>query len=263
MSVGRLDGKVAIVTGGASGLGLASALLFGGEGAKVAVADLDGAGANRAAGEIAAAGGEAIGIELDVTDAAAVEQAVADTIARFGRVDVLFANAGIPGEGNAASLDRADWDRVIAVNLTSVWLSMRAVLPHMAERGRGAILATASVAGITGVPNTPAYSAAKGGVVALTRQVAVDFAGQGVRVNAICPGPVLTPLFEAAFRERAPEDPDAALRARAATVPLGRLGAPLDIANMALFLVSDEADWITGAVYAVDGGITAAMVPGA
>ena len=263
MSMGRIDGKVAIVTGGASGLGLASALLFGREGAKVAIADLDGAGANRAAGEIAAAGGEAIGIELDVTDAAAVEQAVADTIARFGRVDVLFANAGIPGEGNAASLDRADWDRVIAVNLTSVWLSMRAVLPHMAERGRGAILATASVAGITGVPNTPAYSAAKGGVVALTRQVAVDFAGQGVRVNAICPGPVLTPLFEAAFRERAPEDPDAALSARAATVPLGRLGAPSDIANMALFLVSDEADWITGAVYAVDGGITAAMVPGA
>ena len=263
MSMGRIDGKVAIVTGGASGLGLASALLFGREGAKVAIDDLDGAGANRAAAEIAAAGGEAIGIELDVTDAAAVEQAVADTIARFGRVDVLYANAGIPGEGNAASLDRADWDRVIAVNLTSVWLSMRAVLPHMAERGRGAILATASVAGITGVPNTPAYSAAKGGVVALTRQVAVDFAGQGVRVNAICPGPVLTPLFEAAFRERAPEDPDAALSARAATVPLGRLGAPSDIANMALFLVSDEADWITGAVYAVDGGITAAMVPGA
>jgi NAD(P)-dependent dehydrogenase (short-subunit alcohol dehydrogenase family) len=260
--VGRLEGKVAIVTGGASGLGLASALLFGSEGAKVAVADLDSAGASRAAGEIAAAGGEAIGIELDVTDATAVEQAVADTIARFGMVDVLFANAGIPGEGNAASLDRADWDRVISVNLTSVWLSMRAVLPHMADRGRGAILATASVAGITGVPNTPAYSAAKGGVVALTRQVAVDFAGQGIRVNAICPGPVLTPLFEAAFRERAPQDPDAALRARAATVPLGRLGSPLDIANMALFLVSDEADWITGAVYAVDGGITAAMVPG-
>lgn len=263
MSAGRLDGKVALVTGGASGLGLASALLFGREGATVAIADLDGAGANRAAAEISAAGGEAIGIELDVTDCAEVERAVADTIDRFGMLDVLFANAGIPGEGNAASLAQADWDRVIAVNLTSVWLSMRAVLPHMAERGRGAILATASVAGITGVPNTPAYSAAKGGVVALTRQVAVDFAGKGIRVNAICPGPVLTPLFEAAFRERVPEDPDAALRARAATVPLGRLGAPADIANMALFLVSDEADWITGAVYAVDGGITAAMVPGA
>jgi NAD(P)-dependent dehydrogenase (short-subunit alcohol dehydrogenase family) len=263
MTAGRLAGKVAIVTGGASGLGHASALLFGREGAKVAIADLDGAGAERAAAEIATGGGEAIGLELDVTDGPAVERAVATTIERFGAVDVLFANAGIAGEGNAATLAQADWDRVIAVNLTSVWLSMRAVLPHMAQRGSGAILATASVAGITGVPNTPAYSAAKGGVVALTRQVAIDFAGQGVRVNAICPGPVLTPLFEEAFRERAPEDPQAALSARAATVPLGRLGAPADIANMALFLVSDEADWITGAVYAVDGGITAAMVPGA
>jgi 3-oxoacyl-[acyl-carrier protein] reductase len=259
----RLEGKVALVTGAASGLGLASALRFGAEGAKVAFADLDGAAAAKAAAELRSSGGSAIDIELDVTDLASVEHAVAATIEHFGQVDVLFANAGIPGEGDAATLPTASWDKVIAVNLTGVWFSMRAVLPHMVERGRGSILLTASVAGLTGVSNTPAYSAAKGGVVALTRQVAVDFASRGIRVNAICPGPVLTPLFEAAFRERAPEDPQAALRARAATVPLGRLGDPRDVANLALFLVSDEAEWITGAVYAVDGGITAAMVPSA
>jgi len=260
---GRLDGKVALVTGAASGLGLASASLFGAEGAKVVFADLDGPGATHAAAELRSAGGDAIDIELDVTDLASIEHAVAVTLERFGALDVLFANAGVPGEGDAATLAPESWDRVIAVNLTGVWLTMRAVLPHMIERGRGSILATASVAGLTGVPNTPSYSAAKGGVIALTRQVAVDHSRHGIRVNAICPGPVLTPLFEAAFRERAPDDPGAALRARAATVPLGRLGTPQDVANLALFLASDEAEWITGAVYPVDGGMTAALVPGA
>jgi len=260
---GRLEGKVALVTGAASGLGLAIALRFGAEGARVVCADLDAGGAAAAAAALRDSGGEGIDAAVDVTDLASVERAVALAIDTYGALDVLVANAGIVGEGRAATLSQESWNRVIAVNLTGVWHSMRAVLGYMVERGGGSIVATSSVAGLTGVPNIPSYSAAKAGVIGLTRQVAIDYARHGIRVNAICPGTVRTPLVEQAFRERSPADPEGAIAARAATVPLGRLGTPEDIANLALFLASDEAAWITGAIHAIDGGTTAAMVPSA
>ena len=257
---GRLDAKVAIVTGGASGLGLAAAERFASEAAVVLVADRDATNARRVADAIVG-GGEARAAEVEITDPDSVDYMVASVIEEFGRVDVLLACAGIPGEGNAMVLSVSDWNRVISINLTGVWLSIRSVLPFMTERGGGSIIAMASLAGLTGVANSPAYSAAKGGVVALARQVAFDFAPRGVRVNSICPGTIRTPLVEEAFRRRNPDDPEAAIAKRAVTVPLGRLGLPADVANVALFLASDESAWITGASYVVDGGISAAMVP--
>jgi NAD(P)-dependent dehydrogenase (short-subunit alcohol dehydrogenase family) len=259
---GRLEGKVALVTGAGSGLGLATALALAGEGARVACADLDAEGAERAAAGAKASGRPALGVEVDVTDPASLARAVDLTRDAFGGIDVLHANAGVHGEGTAMETTVEHWDRVLAVNLTGVWLSIRAVLPAMVERGGGAIVTTASVAALAGVPGIAAYSAAKGGVVALTRQVAIDYADQGIRANAICPGTVPTPLVEEAYLERAAGDRErveALLERRGKDHPLGRLGRPEDVAGLAVFLACDESAWITGAVYPVDGGITAAM----
>jgi NAD(P)-dependent dehydrogenase (short-subunit alcohol dehydrogenase family) len=185
------------------------------------------------------------------------EDALTAAIDAVGPVDVLYANAGIPGEGRAHELSLEDWNRVIAVNLTGVFLSARAVLPGMLERRAGAILLQSSVAGLAGVRNLPAYAAAKGGVAALARQMAADYAEFGIRVNAICPGTVRTPLVEEVFRRRFGDEAEAELDRRDRDYPAGRLGHVEDIANLALFLASDEAAWITGAVYPVDGGATA------
>jgi NAD(P)-dependent dehydrogenase (short-subunit alcohol dehydrogenase family) len=245
----RLAGKVALVTGAASGLGRATAERFAAEGASVAFADVrspevpDGC----------------LGVVADVTDEASIEAAVAATIERFGRVDVLYANAGVPSAGQVHETSLAEWRRVLDVNLTGVFLSARAVLGDMLARGSGSILLQASVGGITGVRGIAAYSASKGGVAALAMQMAADYSEHGIRVNAICPGTILTPLVEAVFRERAASDEAAAadLAQRARDFPLGHLGGVEDVANLALFLASDEAKWITGAVYPVDGGATA------
>lgn len=251
---GRLDAKVALVTGAGSGLGRASALRFAAEGARVACVDLDGSAAEATAAEI---GG--LGLAADVTEEASIEAAVAATLDRYGRVDVLYANAGVPSAGQVHETSLAEWRRVVDVNLTGVFLSARAVLGDMLARGSGSILLQASVGGITGVRGIAAYSASKGGVVALARQMAADYAERGVRVNAICPATVLTPLVEAVYRERAgsAEAAQADLADRARDFPIGHLGAVEDVANLALFLASDEAKWITGAVYPVDGGATA------
>jgi NAD(P)-dependent dehydrogenase (short-subunit alcohol dehydrogenase family) len=245
----RLAGKVALVTGAASGLGRATAQRFAAEGAAVAFADLrepdvpDGC----------------LGLVADVTDEASIEAAVHATIARFGRVDVLYANAGVPSAGQVHEITLAEWRRVLDVNLTGVFLSARAVLPDMLARGSGSILLQASVGGITGVRGIAAYAASKGGVAALARQMAADYSERGIRVNAICPATILTPLVEAVYRERAGSDQAAAadLAERARDFPLGHMGAVEDVANLALFLASDEAKWITGAVHPVDGGATA------
>lgn len=230
---------------------------FAAEGARVACADRDGDGAQRCAAAIAAAGGAASAWALDVTD----EHALAKVADELGRIDVLHANAGVAGEGRAHELDRVSWERVIGVSLTGTWLTIKAVLPAMRRAGGGSIVTTASVAAATGVPALAAYSAAKGGVVALTRQVAVDYAPEGIRANCVCPGTVDTALVRDAHRERAGGDPTAAeelLAARAATVPLGRLGTPGDVAALVAFLASEDAAWITGATYVADGGVTAA-----
>lgn len=257
----RLAGKVALVTGAGSGIGRAAALRFAAEGAAVVCADLDGDGAEATAAE---AGRGAVALRTDVTSQADTERAAATAMERFGAVDVLYANAGIAGVGSAMDCDPAVWDRVVAVNLTGVWLSMRAVLPHMVRAGGGSIVNQASVGGLVGVPGIAPYAAAKGGVIALTRQAAVEHGPQGVRVNAIAPGTVPTPLVTATYQARAGisgaqgEDVERQLARTRTRYPIGRLGEVDDIANLALFLASDESSWITGGVYVIDGGMTAA-----
>ncbi len=261
---GRLQGKTAIVTGGASGLGLATALRLGQEGASVVCVDLDAQACTRAAAEVAAGGAQAVGFAGDVTDETSMAAMAASTLERFGRIDILFANAGInAGEARAHEMPLADWLRVLDVNLTGVFLSVKHVLPAMIEAQSGAIVLTSSVAGLEGVPWLPAYAATKGGVVALGRQLATEYAGDQIRVNVIAPGTIKTPLVIETFARRAKSGTDApaTLEDRARDVPMGHLGEVSDVANLVLFLVSDEAGWITGCVHPVDGGLTAALAP--
>lgn len=260
---GRLEGKVAIVTGGGSGLGEASCLRFAEEGARVLVADIDGEAAARVAADITARGLEASSVVVDVTSEESTVQMAAAAADRYGTIDAVYCNAGIAGVGNAQDLERPEWDRVIGVMLTGVWLSMKAVLPTMVNKGSGSIVNQASIGGVIGVAGIFPYAAAKGGVIGLTRQAAVDFAPKGVRVNAVCPGTVPTPLVIRTYEERAGIGMaggltvEEGLAVSASKYPLGGLGEPVDIANMALFLASDEARWITGQAFIVDGGYTA------
>jgi 3-oxoacyl-[acyl-carrier protein] reductase len=220
----RLDGKVALVTGAASGLGLVSATRFGEEGARVVCVDIEGAG--EAADRVAATGADSIAVAADVTDPGAIDGAVAATLERFGRLDVVLANAGIAGSGMAHATTPEQWERVIGVNLTGVFLTIRAVLPQLMERRAGSVVATSSLAAISGVPSQAAYAAV---VLRAYEQIGGDVQEM--------------------------------LAARAGDVPLGRLGEPLDVANLALFLASDESAWMTGTVLPLDGGLSAAMVP--
>lgn len=261
----RLQGKVAIITGGASGLGEASVKAFCAEGASVVVVDRDGDGAERVVGEVAANGGTAFAMQADVTDEAALTAVAEGAYNRFGPVTTLFANAGIPGSGRAGDISLDDWDKVIAVNLTSVWLSSRAVLPQMIENGGGSIINQASVGGLVGVGGIASYAAAKAGVIGLTRQMAVDYGPSGIRVNAICPGTVPTPLVRKTYEEgggfastqTTPADFDEMMERNRGRYPIGKIGRPETIAMMAVYLASDESEWTTGTVIPVDGGMTA------
>lgn len=263
MSEGRLAGKVALITGAGSGFGRTAALRFASEGASVGCADLDEGAAEKTATTITEAGGSSVAIRADVSAAADCERMIKTTTGRLGGLDVLFANAGITGIGSALTTSEADWQRVLDINLKGVWLSAKHALPHMLEHGGGSIINTASIGGLVGVGEVLPYAAAKGGVIAMTKQMAFDFSPRGVRVNAICPGTVLTPLVTATYEGRAAgkADPGAAaeqaLHHMTQKYPLGHIGSTDDVANMALFLASDEAAWITGSVMTVDGGYTA------
>jgi NAD(P)-dependent dehydrogenase (short-subunit alcohol dehydrogenase family) len=262
---GRLAGKVAVVTGGASGIGEASCKRFAAEGAAVVVADRDADGARRVAAAIAGAGGCAVAVEVDVTSEDDVATMAATAAGEFGSIDVLYANAGIAGSGRAGELSLDAWQRVIDVNLTGVWLSCRAVLPQMIANGGGSIINQASVGGLVGVGGIAAYAAAKAGVIGLTRQMAVDYGPDNVRVNAVCPGTVPTPLVRRTYEQGGgfaasvsePIDFDTMLERARARFPLGRVGSVDDIANVAVYLASDESAWTTGTAIAVDGGMTA------
>lgn len=265
---GRLDGKVAIVTGAGAGIGEAAAVRFAAEGARVVCVDRDRAAADATCRSVSEAGGEAIAIGADVGSPGDMTSMAEATLSAFSTIDVLYANAGIAGVGTAADCDLDEWDRVIRVNLTGVWLSLRAVLPTMIAHNSGSCILQSSVGGVVGVPGIFPYAAAKAGVIGMARQAAADFGHLGIRINAIAPGTARTALVDAVYATGggtggdgaagADEEHILAGLARAAErYPMKRLGTVEDIANMALFLASDEAGWITGAVHTVDGGLTA------
>lgn len=250
--MGRLDGKVAVITGGASGMGRATALRFAAEGAKVLLADVDVAGGEATLDGIKAAGGTASFLRVDVSQPADVQEMIRVAVHDLGGLDVLFNNAGIEGQSSwLADCTEENWDRVLAINLKGVFLGMKYALPHMAAQGHGSIINTASVAGLVGWRAGGAYSASKAGVANLTRTAALEYARYNVRVNAICPGVIRTPMLD-----RINPSPD--MMQRLVTMqPMPRLGTADDIANMALFLASDESAFVTGAMLPVDGGYTA------
>ncbi len=251
----RLAGKMALITGGGTGIGRACAALFAREGARVALAGRRAEPLAAVAAEICKAGGEALAVSCDVTDGEQVEHAVHMTVNRFGRLDVVVNNAGALVTGTAEETSEAQWDRTIAVNLKGPFLVSRAVLAPLRKAGGGSIVNIASVLGLVGMKQRVAYAAAKGGVVQLTRAMALDHAHEKIRVNCICPAIVETELIQDLLAQQ--PDPAASRRQRIEQIPLGRMGRPEDVAQLALFLASEESSWMTGAALPLDGGLTA------
>lgn len=250
-----MQGKVAIVTGGASGIGKAAALIFAREGASVAIADLNREGGEAVEREIRSAGGQAIFVETDVTSEGAIRHLVDVTVERFGGLDAAFNNAGTPGSYSTAdSCADNEWERVMDLNMRSVWLCMKYQIPEMLKRGGGAIVNTASRAGDSASPNMFTYIATKHGVVGMTRSAAIDLAARNIRVNALCPGFTATPMLDVASQGVGMPSLDEVARA---VVPMQRLGRAEEQGEVAVFLCSDRASYITGTAIAVDGGMSA------
>lgn len=250
----RLQGKVCIITGAGSGMGRVACEMFAREGAKVAVWEVDAASGAETAARVRAAGGEATFIHCDVSDEASVRDAVAETVQQYGGVDVLYNNAGIMPAADHSVVDTPVevWDRVMAVNVRGIFLCCKYAIPEMLKYGRGSIINVASFVALVGcsVPQD-AYTASKGAVISLTKSLAIQFRPHGIRSNAICPGPIETPLLT----EWLLTD-EAAKQLRLSRQPAGRFGKPEEIVNAALYLASDESDWTNGAVMVIDGGIT-------
>jgi len=250
----RLDGKVTIITGGGSGMGRTAAELFAKEGARVVVADFSEASGRETVAQVLAAGGQATFVKADVSNEADARGMVQHAVATYGRVDVLYNNAGVMPEADHSVIDTDTdtWDKVMAVNVRGVFLGCKYAIPQMLEQGSGSIISTASFVAILGcsVPQD-AYTASKGAVLALTRSMAVQFAGRGVRSNSISPGPIETPLLMDWLLKD-----EAAKELRLNRNPSGRFGKPEEIVNVAIYLASDESKWTNGANFVIDGGIT-------
>lgn len=249
----RLSGRCAVITGGASGIGLATARRFAQEGANVVIGDIDPVTGEKAAAEV---GG--LFVQVDVTDEAAVNALFATAKQTYGSVDIAFNNAGIaPDDDNSILETGIDaWEKVQRVNLTSVYLCCKAAIPYMQEQGKGSIINTASFVAVMGAATSQiSYSASKGGVLSMTRELGVEFARQGIRINALCPGPVNTPLLKELFAS----DPEKAAR-RLIHVPMGRFAEPEELAAAVAFLASDDSSFMTASTFLVDGGISSAYV---
>ncbi len=250
----RLKGKVAVVTGAASGIGKAIALTFAREGARQALADINVGGGEETANQIEALQGEAFFVETDVALSDSVKNLVDKTIERFGRIDVMVNNAGIEVFQRLADTEEEMWDRLMSINLKGVFLGTKYAVPKMIEQGGGAIINMASVAGIMGAGGLAAYNASKGGVVLLTKNTAMDYGQKNIRANCICPGFIATPMVEAIMSMPGAEEVN---RSILDLCPAGRLGKPEEVAHCAVFLASDESSYINGHALVVDGGMSA------
>jgi len=250
----RLKDKVAVVTGAGSGIGRASALRFAQEGARVVVVDWKPEGGRETVARIKAQGGVAIFVEADVSRDEDVRRAIETAVNTYGGLHILLNNAAIQVFGTLPNTSEADWYRVMDVNLKGVYLGCKYAIPHMIARGGGSIINMSSALGLVGDPDLPAYGATKGGILAMTRAVAQAHGRQGIRVNSICPGDVETPILAEYFEHQ--PDPQEARRRVAAEYALGRIAQPEEVANVALFLASDESSFVTGTYIVVDGGLT-------
>jgi len=256
----RLKDKVALVTGAASGIGRATATLFGQEGAKVMCADLDAEGAERVARQIVSSGGEAASTQVDVSQAADVERMVRHTVERWDRLDVLVNNAGIIFLLPLTQVPEEQWDQLMSVNLKGVYLGCKYAIPQMVGQGKGVIVNTASIAGLRGFATYDTYCASKGGVVQLTKALAVEFARMNLRVNCVCPGIIDTVMLDQGAAElRVDKAEFVALAGQ--SHPMGRIGRPEEVAAAILFLASEDASFITGVALPVDGGLWAGPAP--
>jgi NAD(P)-dependent dehydrogenase (short-subunit alcohol dehydrogenase family) len=255
----RFEDKVVVVTGGGSGIGRACAVNFAAEGAKVAVVDVNSEAAEAVVEQIESAGGQAIAVVADVSKAADAANIAQQTVARFGGIDCLVNNAGIQTYGTVVDTDEETWDRTLNINLKGVFLVSKYCIPEIAKRGGGAVVNMASVQGIRTQRNVAAYTATKGAILAMTRTMALDHAPQQIRVNAIAPGTVDTPMLHWAANLFEPDDPNALIDEWRALHPLGRVASSDEVAQVVLFLASEQASFVTGATIVVDGGLSIGM----
>ncbi|WP_420645402.1 SDR family oxidoreductase [Candidatus Leptofilum sp.] len=249
----QLDGKIALITGGGSGIGRETAVLFANHGAKIAIADLNPKGGQETVQIITQTGGQAIFVQTDVSQAAQVENMVNAVVGAYGRLDIAFNNAGIEGHTDrTVDVTETEFDQIMAVNVKGVWLCLKYQIPQMIAQGGGAIVNTASVAGLVGTHSMPVYGASKHAVIGLTKSAALEYARKGIRINAVCPSVIRTPMVERGFVEF-PQFVEATKRIN----PMRRLGEPIEVAEAVLWLCSDAASFVNGTALTIDGGFTA------